>query len=306
MFLPVAKSMGIEIYAPENGFVSFFNSPYYSHMNGLAVDIYPDADEPVPYAPSPVEGTISNIYEFKSPSQRYFETPKTEKLVLISNPGKPELRVRILHVDCRLKIGTRVAVGEALGHLERSGFFNFWTARHMHVEVRRREDYLRAKGGVPIEPINLGKKTEGDLQSNPSVLGVETVGKDYLLAETSGSVVRLGSFWGLGCTIDNHLGILDCGLPHYGYGGVHFIEPSSVKTGDPVRLWGVDIGSVTRVYKNFALFRCKPLRVYVNDIPLRGLSLYLWLRENKKVKIVPKEPITCPTTQRFSDIKLRP
>ena len=305
MLQPVAQSMGIEIYAPTNGFISFFNSPYYSHRNALAVDIYPNVDWQHPHAPSPVEGTITDIYEFKSPHQRYFKTPQTEKLILISNPRKPELRVRILHVDCRLEVGTRVAVGDPLGNLERSGFFNFWTAGHMHLEVRKKEEPLRAKGAFPMEPINLGKGADGEPQDKIPAMRIEDTGDDYILAETGG-IVRLGSFWGLGCTVNGQRGILDCGLPHYGYGGVHFTEPSSIKGGDPVRLWGRNIGLVTWVCGNFALFKCRPLEVYVDDVRFRGFSLYLWLRENKRVKIVPREPGVCSTITKLSRIKLRP
>lgn len=304
LFLPVAKSMGIEIYAPDEGFVSFFNSPYYSHLNALAVDIYPNSDEAVPDAPSPVEGVISNIYEFKSPDQKYFRTPETEKLVLISTPKRPDLRVRILHVDCALKIGASVAVGEPLGPMERSGFFNFWTARHIHVEVRRLEEPLRAKGAFPMEPINFGEGVEGSPKEEMTAFEARAVGSDYLLADAGSSVVRLGRFWGLGCVIGGQLGILDCGLPHYGYGGVHLVGSSSIKNGDSVRLWDVDIGLVTRVFKNFALFKFRPLSVFVDNAPFRGLSLYLWLRENRKIKILPDEPTPFPAVQKFSSMRL--
>lgn len=304
-FLSVAKSMGMEIYAPENGFISFSNSPYYSHTNTLAVDVYPNIDVPFPYAPSPVEGTISNIYEFKAPSQRYFETPETEKLVLISNPKRPDLRVRLLHVDCKLEIGTQISVGDSLGCLERSGFFDFWTARHIHIEVRRKEEPLRAKGAFPMLPINCGETVEGEPQDALSARGIKAVGKDYLLVETGGSVIRVGGFWGLGCTVGGQLGVLDSGLPHYGYGGVHLVDSSSVRAGDSVRLWGVDAGAVTSVNKNFALFRCRPLAVYVGGIPFRGFSLYLWLKENRDVKIVPYEPLTVSTTPDSGDVELR-
>lgn len=302
MFSPVAHSTGIHVYAPRDGFVSFFNSPYYSHVNARAVDIYPNTNETAPYAPSPVEGTISNIYEFKAPRQRYFETPETEKLILISPTVKPELRVRILHVDCRLKVGTRVAVGDSLGILERSGFFNFWTSKHMHVEIRKQQEPLRAEGAFPIEPINLGSGIEGSLQGEKSALEIRAVGRDYLLAEGHEGL-RLGSFWGLGCTINNQLGILDCGLPHYGYGGVHLEESASIKVGDPVHLWGMNVGSVTRVCKNFALFRSRPLTVYVNDIPFRGFSLYLWLKGSKTVKIIPKKPIPHLKTEKLNHVR---
>ena len=282
--------MGIEVYAPEDSFISFFNSPYYSHMNALAVDIYPNPSGTASYAPSPVEGTITDIYKFKAPQQRYFKTPEAEQLILISPTVKPELRVRILHVNCQLEIGAQVAVGESLGILERSGFFNFWTSMHLHVEVRGQEEPLRAKGAFPIRPMNSGSEVEGSLQDEKPVLEIKASGGDYFLADYRKGFIRWGSLWGLGCMVNNQLGILDCGLPHYDYGGVHLKDPSSINVGDSVRLWGTNIGSVTRVCENFALFRSRPLKVRVNGASFRGLSLYLWLKESKTMKLIPEKP----------------
>ena len=41
-------------------------------------------------------------------------------------------------------------VGQDLGQLLRSGFFNFWTDPHLHVEVRPPSDPLRARGGFKL------------------------------------------------------------------------------------------------------------------------------------------------------------
>lgn len=48
----------------------------------------------------------------------------------------------------------QVSVGDYIGKLVRSGFFNFWTNKHLHIEVKRLENPLRAKGAYHIEPIN--------------------------------------------------------------------------------------------------------------------------------------------------------
>ncbi|MFH0749101.1 MAG: hypothetical protein V1915_04205 [Candidatus Bathyarchaeota archaeon] len=304
-FLKIAQSMGIKIKAPENSFISFYNSPYYSHKNGLAVDIYPNNDDPLPYAPSPVDGTIINIFEFKASNKTIFETPESEKLILISPPKKPELRVRILHVNSKLRIGTQIVVGEPLGHLERSGFFDFWTNRHIHVEIRTPKEPLRAKGAFPMIPLIHGGNISGDVKGSASVRRVKVIGQNYLLAEINGGLIKLGNFWGLGCTIGRQLGILDCGFPHYGYGGIHLATSSFVKPGDPVRLWDTEVGSVLSVYRNFALFKCKPLAVYVDDIPFRGFSLYLWLKPQIEIKLVPYEPLTTSPIPKKGKIELK-
>ncbi len=134
---------------------------------------------------------------------------------------------------------------------------------------------------------------------------IKTVYPDYLLAEANDDLVRLGSFWGIGCSVGHQLGIIDCGLPQYGYGGVHLQDSTTIKTGDSVHLWGVDIGSVTQVQKYFVLFKCKPLAIYVDGILFRGFSMYLWLRKTVKMKLVPQEPLTPSTIPKHSKVELK-
>jgi hypothetical protein len=301
LFHSVANSQGVEIFAPETGYISFFNSPYYSHKNALAVDIYPNTEKYILHAPSPVEGMIVQVYEFKSPSRRYFHAPEIEKVVLIISSQQPDYWVRILHVNCELEVGTQVTVGDSLGSLERSGFFNFWTARHMHVEVRKKQDPLRAKGAFSMKPTNQIREIEGEIETRMSTLTATNVHNDYLLANVHGGIIRVGRFWGLGCTINHQIGILDCGLPHYGYGGVHLLESGHVKVGDSVYVWGMDIGRVKRVQKQVVIFKCRSLLGFVGTDTFRGFSLYVWLTKNKQIKLVPEQPFTSSNTIHVGD-----
>ncbi len=55
-------------------------------------------------------------------------------------------------------------------------------------------------------------------------------------------------------------GILDGGLPHYGFGGV--LARGSAEIGDPVYIDGVRIGHVTNIYSDgFARFEVEPFSV---------------------------------------------
>ena len=67
---------------------------------------------------------------------------------------------------------------------------------------------------------------------------------------------------------------------------------------------GLEVGRVTSVCKNLALFRCKPLSIRVGGIPFRGFALYLWLRENMEVKIVPSEPLKDATILNRSEVEV--
>jgi hypothetical protein len=301
VFVPVATSHGIEIFAPETGYISFFNSPYYSHQHALAVDIYPNTEAFIRSAPSPVEGTILHVYEAESPRPRYFRAPEIENVIVIVSAQNPHSWVRILHVNCYREVGTRVNVGDSLGNLERSGFFNFWTAKHMHVEVRRKREPLRAKGAFPMEPTNPDQNIEGERESHRSPLLATKVHTDYLLADIHQEIVRVGRFWGLGCTVNHQMGILDCGLPHYGYGGVHLLESRGIQSGDSVLLWGMDIGQVICVHRQYAMFKCRPLLGFVGTVPLRGLSLYVWLAETRTIKLVPEKPFTPPQIEELKE-----
>jgi len=289
-FLPLAKSKGVTVYAQKSDFFSFFNSPYYSHINTSAVDIYPGGSNLETLVLSPVDGTVSKLYEFKSPRPKYFEAPEMEQLILITPKENPNVYVRLLHVNCNLQVGTLLSVGDCLGPLIRSGFFNFWTSRHLHIEIRSHEEPLRAKGGYPMEPINSGQNILRRKAEGIPCMRVRYVNENYALVELEGGLSKLGNFWGLECMVNNVSGILDCGIPHYCHGGVHTMDAAPAKVGDKIWLWGVTIGLVTQVFRNFIHFKCSPLSIYVNDFPIKGLSLYPWLREAENIKLIPKFP----------------
>ena len=69
---PVAEAEKVVVNAPMDGCFSLFNSPYYSHREGLAIDVYPRGMEQGSTAYSPVEGKVKRIYEFKPPKSKLF------------------------------------------------------------------------------------------------------------------------------------------------------------------------------------------------------------------------------------------
>jgi len=129
----------IPLYVSEKAFYSFFNSPYAPHR-GAAVDIY---GEPL----SPVDGKIAMVRTFRTP--RYREDAVREDYLILIDVG--EYTVKILHVRPGVREGEYVHTGDPLGRHVMSGFFRPWTEEHMHVEVRRKDDAIRAGGGVPLE-----------------------------------------------------------------------------------------------------------------------------------------------------------
>jgi hypothetical protein len=299
--LPIAQVDDVTVSAPEAGCISFYNSPYYPHTSGAAVDIY------VPsrwhdFAPSPVEGRVAQIYEFTPPKSGPFPVPKREHLLILKSSGTPSRYTRLLHVAPSVKVGDRIAVGDDLGRLIRSGFFNFWTDPHIHVDVRGDSNLLRAKGSLPLHPFSDGTAVQdfkGDVFEG---LEVASITPDYALLRTR-HAARLSGLWGVPCTVGEDTGLLDGGIPHYSCGGVYLPSSHTVTVGEPVRLGATLIGWVTRLQGTMAYFRGTPLAIHVNQTQIRGLSLYLFLSDQKTIKILPKAPHKMPL-QRGESVSL--
>jgi hypothetical protein len=290
--LPIAKVKDVTIYAPKTGFVSFYNSPYYPHTNSTAIDIYIN-NKSSDFAPSPIEGRVTKIYGFTPPTSKYFPVPDKEQLLILESRGGTPLYTRILHVAPSVKVGDHISVGDELGLLIRSGFFNFWTDSHIHVDVRSNGNLIRAKGSLPIHPFLDGDEDpdiKGDVFEG---LNVSSVTEDYVLLKVR-NTLRLGCFWGVPCTVGNDTGLLDGGVPHYSCGGVYLPNSHSVKIGEKVRLGDTFIGRVERLHGNMAFFQGVPLSVHVNQTRIRGLSLYLFLSDQKTIKLVFKKPMKIP------------
>jgi hypothetical protein len=293
---PVAEAENIVVNAPIDGYFSIFNSPYYSHRKGLAIDVYPSGIEQGSTAYSPVEGKVKRIYEFKPPKSKFFETPKAEQLIIVESEVGKDIHIRLLHIDSKLKVGDVVSIGDELGSLVRSGFFDFWTAPHIHVEVRKNANLIRAKGSEPVILIEQGGALKVNRVNEFSNLKVISVHEEFTLLRSKGGS-GIGGVYGLGCTVGRNLGILDGGISHYPYGGAYLGPFNSVKLGDVVRLGSAIIGKVEWISMNVAFFKRMPIAVYVNEAPVKGISLFLSLTNHGVIKVVPKSPGESPLQQ---------
>lgn len=290
--IPVAEVKDVIIHTPEKSFVSFFNSPYHSHKENTAVDIYINSRE-YDFAPSPVEGRIKQICEVKTPKSRYFTVNDKEQLIILELNRKNLLYIRLLHIIPNIKVGKKISIGDELGFLVRSGFFDFWTDYHIHVEVRGASNLIRAKGSLPINPI-MSKHYIIDFRDDVfKGLEVFSVKENYTLLKAK-NLSRIGNFYGVGCSVGKEVGILDGGIPHYSYGGIYLPHSNSVKIGEKVRLGKTIIGKVERLHRNLAFFQGNALSVHINEIRVKGLSLYLFLYNQKTIKIIPEKPKKLP------------
>jgi hypothetical protein len=295
--IAIASSKQVTLFAPEDGFVSFFNSPYYAHSSMKGVDIYSRSRIFGSPVPSPVKGKVRKLHPFKPPSSSWFKTPETEYLMLIECSENPDVWVKILHVDPQVREGDHVEVGEAIGSFLRDGFFHPWTNPHIHVEVRNPTNPIRATGGYPLSPSGISDDqilygSDGSCKTFEGVV-VET-GERYVIVDLEKApFINIGPFFGVQAEVGGCKGILDGGVPHYQRAGLIGIEAEKSDVRRLVQALGARIGQLHHClsYK-VSIFLCNNLEVTLNDVSCIGFSCYLSLKRGQSIKVVlPKDTV---------------
>jgi len=273
-----------------DGKFSFFNSPFPAHQLFTGIDIYPNC-EFGDFAPSPIKGRVVNIRRVKCSEKSSLQVSSFDYVTLLQSLDNPERLVKVLHLAPSINCGEAVEVGQDLGRLLRSGFFNFWTDPHLHIEVRHPSDPLRARGGFRLQlMMNIDYTTP-----LKDLCGTVTMVKpEYTLISLERSSIQ-------GVTVDvgGKTGILDGGLPHYGWVGVHMMEEPS--NGDAVNLCGKPIASIRAVSGNMLLAKCRDVRIQVNGVEV-GLSLYLFPATNQ-IKLIPRK-LGSLKLEKFEEVSL--
>ena len=271
--MPVAGSQGVKVHCPEGGRYSFFNSPYPMHRAQTGVDVYPGQwfGE---VAPSPVEGEVLKVRRVRAPTGRGFVDSGYDVVTLVRPPSNPSVVLKLLHVDTVLGVGDRIRVGDDLGVLLRSGYYGWGTSPHVHVEVRSPLDPLRARGGYElsrVQPVSAEPLTE--------------IAGSVVASRPEFALLRLGgASHGLVGDVEGALGLLDGGIPYYGWMGVHTDEP---RVG-AIRLLGVRVGEASSIHAGSCVGTCGGFRFTVGKTPLLGLSLYLTPAAGPLVKAIPR------------------
>ena len=270
---PVAESHGVKIHCPPEGRFSFFNSPYPSHKAKTGVDVYPGLGFGED-APSPVEGRVIKVRRLKAPPGRGFKDAGYEIVTLI-DPGVPGILVKLLHVDTTLKEGDQVEVGDTLGGLLRSGYYGWGTSSHIHVEVRKTGDAIRARGGYELN--NLVKLSS--VKPTAVIRGTVEVSKpEYTLMRLDGGKV------GLIGEVNSEPCVLDGGIPYYGWMGVHTPKP----TLGTIMLAGKPVGDVENLHADACTAKSRSFTVKAQGTEILGLSLYLTPVGDPLIKMVPR------------------
>lgn len=244
--------------------LSRFNSPYPAHERGHAVDLYPAEG-----APSPVAGEVVAHRGVQAPGRAYAETH--DHLVVIDTG---DYLARLLHIEPTVRVGERVAVGDDLGRLVRSGYFAPWVDNHLHLGFRPPgADAVRASGSLPLE---LGVGIE-PVEWGGTGTVIET-GDTYAILDAPGHPVPGDQFAGIAAQHDGSDGAvataLDGGLPHYAGAGL-------LGGGDgPVRLLGAVVGDAIGGVVTWA-----DIAIRANGQPVTGLSLAAY-RDGLGAKLV--------------------
>jgi len=226
---------GINIHALNRH--SFFNSPYPAHKQGKAIDIYSSL--------SPVDGRVKKIIKLKL-SHDY--------VILIECSENPEIFAKILHIKPSVKPGEKLGVGDQLGSFIRSKFFDPWTDNHIHLELRKKDDPVRTRGGYRLIAV---KKTEILTGKIKIDVRIESLSNSYITASLSEKhFIKAGKFYGL-----KYKDSIICGgLPHYGFGGM--------------------------LNHGFKIFENTSMDLVLGNKKIKGTSLYLYLSNPRTIKLL--------------------
>ncbi|WP_433625968.1 hypothetical protein [Halomicrococcus sp. NG-SE-24] len=247
---------------------SLYNSPYVSHDEGCAIDLYPggeaaDADggSRAKAAPSPVAGEVVATRTVDAPSKPY--AVERDHLIVVDTGDH---LARVLHVDPEVAPGDEVRVGDSLGELVRSGFFAPWVGNHVHLGFRERDaDPLRASGSLPVDVA-----VDVDPVTWDGTGRVVSRGETYVVLDAPGHPAPGERFAGIAGTpggadaTNGGRGVLDGGLPHYEGGGL-------LPSGDgPVSLAGRRVGTA-----NGRTVAWDDVEVRTNGTAITGVSLFV-------------------------------
>ena len=237
-------------------FISFFNSPYYPHRMGTAIDVYPRENLFLnPFE----EATVLRVVRVECPKMRVDGVGR-DYVTLLLLPTK--IVAKVLHVDPGVRVGERLCLHDPVGKTMVTGFLYPWSEPHAHLELRPMHRALGVLSGLRVKVLRLPL-----VPSTARVHGVvKRIDEFFALIEpvkTSGYGPTPLSTAAQGPWIEG-------GYPHYGYVALH-----SYGEGEDLGVTRVATKSFEPRRKNFvsaSTYLGRPLIKIVFDNP-RALDL---------------------------------
>lgn len=270
----VGIASGTKIYAPDDSYFSFFNSPYISHSHGSSIDIYPHHQSWSDYVVSPVGGKIVRIKKIKMGQPKEFPTEDFDYAIGIQPDSSETDIVRILHCDPSVVVGDTIEIGDSLGVTLRSRYFNYWTGPHYHVELMHTDSFERSSKSYPFDEVFRFARKKGAIQRTDIDFEVNEVTEDYVKGIPRGvEHASLSDLVGLAAMDENEtiLGMLDGGLSHYKQGGV--VGGLDIGMNTQVFFANTPVGSITASNR---FLRGPAITPFLDGHPLRGLSCFIY------------------------------
>ncbi len=271
--VPVAEAEDVKLSCPEKGRYSFFNSPFPPHKLNSGVDLYP-GETYGGDALSPVDGKVVLLRQVKAPSGHGFEAADHDSVIVVRNKDNPETVTKMLHADPLVQVGDTIKIGDVIGTTLRSGYYGVGTSPHIHAEIRRPDDPIRARGGYKLRRIDdrIGKPV-------PKLAG------EVVQVQPEFTFIRLNNTsTGLVGEVNGTPAILDGGIPYYRWMGAHLPDPPSE---GEVTLLGKTIGYVTEIFDGSCKADCTDFSFSVENTQILGMSLTIQPRKETLVKLYP-------------------
>jgi len=288
---PIVNQSHIKVFASETSHFSIGTSPYYVHQYAIGIDIYDQLNIHNYEVLSPVSGTVLQIREMRSPKQKFEGAIDKEYLTIIQNPDDENTVFKILHVKPALKVGQEVDPGDLLGETIRNGYFAPWSSPHLHLELKKPQDVLRAKGGINFK-LSRQKNTITDKREAITIydqipVKIHHICEEFILGRFPNEVyLQIKPFFGLKGTCKNLSFIVDGGIPQYKHGILHLYNNEIIETPQPIYFNNIKIGVLNNLHENYGFVNFTPMKISLSNIPIRGLSLFL-ARNRPFIKLIP-------------------
>ncbi|MFW9866352.1 MAG: hypothetical protein ACFFEN_09685 [Candidatus Thorarchaeota archaeon] len=279
-FYDIVKSDDIQVSIPKTSHFTIGTSPYYAHQHGLAIDIYHSLSLENYNVFSPISGIIQEIKAVKAPRPKFLGGIDKDFLILVKNSVNHKIIYKIMHVKSKLRVGDKIEVGDLLGKSIRNGYFAYWSSPHLHLEIRSYQDAIRARGGKEFTLAFESQETfdkQGEIcELTKMPIEIHASYPEFILCQFSRSFYhKITPIYGIKVKIYKSDYILDGGIPHYKLGTVISDQIYGKNSLNSIFLGTSKIGTLDKVKGQFGFFKFDPVKFFLNDKEIRGISLFL-------------------------------